>query len=191
MEMSNDKQQENIELIRGCIRKDTTCQKRLFEKYYGMMLGICQRYAKDQDEAKDILQEGYVKIFNKLEYFNFQGSLENWIKRIMINTAIDKHRKNLQNPVSRELDNTTDASVPQDAEQNLKEKDLLNLIQTLPDGYRTVFNLYVMEGYSHEEISKELNIKEGSSKSQLAKARKLLQQKLQQLLKINDEEQSV
>lgn len=177
--MADERTQKIHKLVQGCKDGDPNSQRALFEQFYGMLLGICLRYATDRDEAKDILQEGYVKIFNNIKHFQFTGSFEGWMKRIMINTAIDQYRKNQNEPYWHDIDASQELGTAEEALQNLNQEDLLKVVQALPEGYRMVFNLYVIEGYNHQEIAEMLTINEGTSKSQLAKAKKMLQKKLE------------
>ena len=165
-------------LFEGCRRGDRKAQENLYKTLASRMMGICMRYAKDTFEAEDVLQMGFVKVFQKISDFRGEGSFEGWIRRIMVNTAIESYRKNLRNlnlvdieEVYDQPQNTFDMSV-------LELKDLLKLVQQLPNGYRLVFNLYVIQGYSHKEIAKQLGITEGASKSQLSRARAILKEKI-------------
>lgn len=156
--------------------------------FYGKMMSICLRYTNDKDDAKDVLQEGFIKAFGQLEKYNFNGSFEGWIRRIMVNNAIDFYRKNkhvyelLDSDAEIENINVTDDSeeLEENVFRNIKANDIMEAIQTLSPAYRTVFNLYVMEGYTHQQIAEELNINLGTSKSNLAKARFNLQKILKQ-----------
>ncbi|HTA83244.1 MAG TPA: RNA polymerase sigma factor [Bacteroidia bacterium] len=167
------------EIIEGCRAGKSKLQKALYERYSGKMYNICLRYAKNSDEAEDILQEGFIKVFDKINQFAGTGSFEGWIRRIMVNSALEVIRK-------RKIDfSVVDTKYIQDPHEytyntisTLNVKELLAVIQQLPDGYRTVFNLYVIEGYQHSEIAEILGVSEGTSKSQLARARNLLQSKL-------------
>lgn len=165
---------EEKKLIKNCLAGNAAAQEKLFKKYYALMLGICLRYAKDRDGALEILQEGFIKIFGNLDKFKFEGSFQGWMKRIMVNSAIDKYRKISAEPVSYDIEDHQNLGVKDDVFSNFEKEDLLSCIQELPEGYRTIFNMYVIEGYSHKEIAKELNISEGTSKSQLFKAKQLL-----------------
>ncbi len=163
------------EIIEGCIKNKREHQE-LFYKYYSpQMFGICLRYANDYHAAEDILQEGFIKVFKNLEKFRGEGSFEGWVKRIFINTAIEFYRKSANHKGHSELDKVRFKEVEQVAIENLAAKDLLNLIQKLSPGYQTVFNMYVIDGFSHKEIGKKLGIADGTSKSQLARARSILQ----------------
>lgn len=165
------------ELIKGCIKKDNGCQYLLFKQYAGMLMTVCQRYAANREEAKDILQDSFIKIFTNIYQFRFEGSFEGWMKRIVANCALkmtEKKKIAFTNNEAEQNIATTDSS----AVSNLTETELLKLISSLPDGYRMVFNLYVMEGFSHFEIAEMLKIEVATSRSQLAKARKLLQKQI-------------
>lgn len=172
------------ELIKGCIKQDPTCQRMLFEHHAGNMMGVCLRYANDNMEAEDMLQDAFIKVFQYISQFKFEGSFEGWIRRIVVNTAI-RHleRKKMS---FKEIDDHHAAlpSIDPSAFNYLGEEDLLKLIGALPEGYRMVFNLSVIEGYSHDEIAQMLNIQAGTSRSQLVKARKMLQTQILQLQKI-------
>ena len=172
------------ELIKGCIRQESNCQRMLFEKHAGKMMGVCMRYAKDTMEAEDMLQDAFIKIFQYINQFKFEGSFEGWIRRIVVNTAI-RHleRKKL---VFKEIDDHSphNPQIDPHAYTDLGEDDLLKLISQLPEGYRMVFNLSVIEGFSHEEIAEMLKIQAGTSRSQLVKARKMLQVQIMQLQRI-------
>jgi RNA polymerase sigma factor (sigma-70 family) len=177
----NDSPEEKI--IKGCCSGKAKYQQMLYEKYYGKMMSICLRYAKDPEEAKDILQEGYIKVFSHLKDFKGDGSLEGWIRKIMVNTAINFYHKNkkleLNSSIEDDYHELQDMTM---SEENIIQKmaydDLLKLIRTLSPAYQTVFNLYAIEGYSHKEIAEMLNINEGTSKSNLAKARMKLQKQM-------------
>ncbi|MEM9985773.1 MAG: RNA polymerase sigma factor [Bacteroidota bacterium] len=162
-------------LVEKCIEQDRQAQRFLYESYSPQMMAVCYRYAADQDEAADILQEGFVKVFQNLEKYQDRGSLEGWIRRIMVNTAIDHLRRRKKRQQEMELNETIVDSMVEDAIDHLEAEFLLHLVQQLPDGYRTVFNLYGIEGYSHQEIAQQLGISEGTSRSQYTRARAQLQ----------------
>ncbi len=169
--------QSEDELIRGCLRQEPVHQRRLYDYYAARMLTVCLRYTKNRMEAEDILQEGFVKVFHNLEKFRKECPLEQWIKRIMINTAL-KHLRG-QNLVifDDELPVFEQVSVEESsvlAEYSFQE--LLKMIQSLAPGYQAVFNLYAIEGYTHKEIAEMLEISEGTSKSQYARAKNILQE---------------
>ncbi len=173
--MRDEKQwQEEKKLVEECLTGNRGAQKKLFKKYYSMMMGISLRYASHYDEAKDLVQEAFIKIFNNLSHFKFEGSLASWIRRIMVNTAIDHYRKKNIKPDHTELSENLQVEISEDVVSTLTHQEMLACLSRLPDGYRTVFNLYVIEGYTHKDIAKMLNISEGTSKSQLFKAKKSL-----------------
>ncbi len=169
-------------LIKGCLKGHVKSQERLYEQYAPKMMSVCARYAPNDAEAADILQEGFVKVFNNLQKLRNPQQLESWITGIMINTALDMLRKRrthqgFEVPLQEQHDQTRDEEIT----SQLSTDELLSLIQTLPDGYRLVFNLYAIEGYTHPEIAEKLNITAGASKSQYARAKKLLQEKVEAL----------
>ncbi len=168
------------QMVNKCLEKDTLAQKQLFDFYSKRMMGVCLRYSKDMDEAKDVLQMGFIKVFEKLDMYNHKGSLEGWIRKIIVNTALDNIRKNkkLQNNVNIEKVDYQINNYSETAVEALSVQDLLKVIQNMPTGFRTVFNMYVIEGYSHKEIAEELNVSVSTSKSQFSRARAYLQKKL-------------
>ncbi|MGG9970639.1 RNA polymerase sigma factor [Ferruginibacter sp. SUN002] len=174
------------QLIRACIKEDAACQKEVFNRYSGRMLGVCQRYARNAADAEDILQDAFIKVFDKMHQFKFEGSFEGWIRKIVVNTALKKYTltrysKELSGYEIRDRDESVlDPSVY----AHLTQKDLMELINNLPDGYRIVFNLYVIEGYQHDEIAEMLGIQPGTSRSQLVKARMMLQRQITEMQKI-------
>ena len=172
------------DLIQACVRKDTIAQHTLFEKYAGILMTICRRYAEDQHEAEDMLQEAFIRIFSHINQFKSAGSFEGWLKRITVNAAI----KILQRRKATVMGITNDQHemISQDVNvlSDLNAEDLLKLISQLPAGYRMIFNLYVIEGYSHDEIAGMLKIKTATSRSQLSKARAILKDKINFLQKI-------
>lgn len=163
------------ELVKGCIAGRRSSQEALYRYFSPKMFSICLRYANDYHSAEDILQEGFIKVFNNIDRFRGDGSFEGWIKRIFINTAIEYYRKSINHSGHSELTTLNVKSINEKALQNLATEDLMKLVQRLSPGYRAVFNLYVIEGYAHKEIAKMLKISEGTSKSQLARARVILQ----------------
>ena len=175
------------ELISGCVKNDRRSQEELFKLFYGKMLGICMRYARDRDTAEEMLQEGFIKIFDKLEAFDYKGSFEGWIRRIVSNTAIDNLRKSKKNPLLTDNDEDfklggSDPIVENEEIQFLGRKAgiALEAVQNLSPAYRAVFNLHVMEEYTHKEIAEILGISEGTSKSNLSKAKMNLQRTLKE-----------
>ena len=159
------------DLIRACIRKERWAQKVLYEEYYSMMLGVCLRYSNNEEDAQDIMHEGFIKVFNNIRKYQTGTSLSAWIRRIMINTAIDFYRKNIRRR-TEDIEQAHSLSTQEaDAISRCSEKEILEAVQKLPPAYRTVFNLYIIEGYSHKEVGNLLNISESTSRSNLVKAR--------------------
>ena len=170
---------ENLdEVLKGCVSGKRKSQEQLFNLFSEEMFGVCLYYSKDYTEAEDTLHEGFMKVFQKISQFQGKGSLAGWIKRIMINTALEKYRKqNLMYAVGEDIyhENNID---PGNVIDDLSEHDLLNMVRELSPKYRMVFNLFAIDGYSHKEISEMLEISEGTSKSNLARARYILQKKV-------------
>ena len=168
------------DLIAGCKSKEMWARKELYERYAGAMLSLCVRYVGDRDVARDVLQDGFLKVFTKIGEYSGMGSFEGWIKRIFINTALEELRKKRFLPITGEYeDNIEDTG--ESAFEKLSVDDLHRCIAGLPDGFRTVFNLYAVEGYSHTEIAGMLNIKEVTSRTQFMRARRILQQNIEQI----------
>ena len=177
----------DIEIIKGCIKEDALCQKSLFNRYASPLLGVCMRYARNKEDAEDILQDSFIKIFKKISQFKGEGSFEGWMRRVVVNTALKKYtvsRYTKEFSVEEVKDTTVPDSNDVPAFNHLTEKDLLVLIHSLPDGYRIIFNLYVIEGFQHDEIANMLHIQPGTSRSQLVKARQLLQREIIQIQKV-------
>ena len=174
------------ELIRGCIKEEAICQKEVFHRYAGRMLGVCNRYAQNSADAEDILQDAFIKVFEKIHQFKFEGSFEGWIRRIMVNTALKKYslRRYEKEVSGYEIRDRDESGIEPSAYSHLTQKELLDLINNLPEGYRLIFNLYVIEGYQHDEIAEMLGIQPGTSRSQLVKARNMLQKQILQLRKV-------
>ena len=171
------------ELISGCIDRKRKHQESLYAKYAPKMFSICLRYASDYHSAEDILQDGFMKVYKNIHKFRHEGSFEGWLRRIFVNTAIEHYRKSVPMYPILEVNNSNYDVIDDNTIENLAAEDLLKMVQSLSPGYRTVFCLYVIEGYSHKEVAKMLSISEGTSKSQLARARYLLQKKIKQLYK--------
>lgn len=167
------------QLLIACRNGDRKAQKMLFEMFAPKMYGVCLRYAKDEDTAQDYLQEGFIRVFSHLGNFRHEGSLEGWVRRIIVNTALEKLRKTDIFKNSLEVETALNkASDGAQVIDQINTADLLQLIQSLPSGFRTVFNLYAIEGYTHQEIGDLLRISEGTSKSQYSRARQWLQQRI-------------
>jgi len=166
---------QEAQLVKALRKQDPKGQRQVYEKYSSRMLGLCFRYAGDEMIAEDIMVEGFMRVFSKIDQFSGEGSFEGWIRRIMVNEALGHLRKQkriLEDTLSDEAENIPDYAL---ADQNLNAEELLELIGDLPVGYRTVFNLYAIEGYAHSEIAVMMGITESTSKSQLHRARALLQ----------------
>jgi len=164
-------------LIKQCANNDRKAQKEIYQLFAGKLFSICLKYSKNKQEAQDNFQDGFIVIFDKIGQFNFKGSFEGWLKRVMINTVLLKYRKkNVLNIVTEDIPDEVIVDVDDD---EISLDFLLNLINELPDRYRLVFNLYALDGYSHKEISEMLLIAEGTSKSNLARARAILKQKIE------------
>jgi RNA polymerase sigma factor (sigma-70 family) len=163
------------DLIEGCLRGDRKMQYELYHQFAPKMYGVCLRYAGNAEEAEDILQEGFIKIFNKIGSYRGDGSFEGWIRRIFVNTAIEHFRKKTYLQPLTEVEENTMEGKYLSVLDSLAEKDIIQLVQQLSPGYRTVFNMYVVEGYTHKQIAEALGISEGTSKSQLSRAKQILQ----------------
>lgn len=172
------------ELIRGCLRGSVQCQRALYQRYSGKMYGVCLRYARNSSDAADILQEGFLKVYSKLDQFGFQGSFEGWIRRIMVNTALRAYQKQRFDHETYGYEHLPELPVDPDAVSALSEAELLALIRKLPDGYRAIFNLVAIEGFSHAEAADQLGIQESTSRSQLTKARRWLCEQLELINRI-------
>lgn len=172
----------DADLIEGCMQGNRKMQYELYSQFAPKMYGVCLRYAGNAEEAEDILQEGFIKVFNKIESFRSEGSFEGWIRRIFVNTAIEHFRKKkyLQ-PITEYEENTVEGKYLSVLD-SLAEKDIIHLVQQLSPGYRTVFNMYVVEGYTHKQIGEVLGISEGTSKSQLSRAKLILQDMVKQFI---------
>jgi RNA polymerase sigma-70 factor (ECF subfamily) len=168
-------------LIRRCIKGHPSAQKELYERHQSRLFGLCLRYAHSEAEALDFLQEGFIKIFRDLKSFRGDGPLEAWMSRVMVNTAISKlRRKNWIKDDTYDWENMP-SDDPEPEPDGLNAEQLIELIQQLPDGFRSVFNLYAIEGYAHKEIAQILNIAESTSRSQYLRARMLLQERIRTL----------
>jgi RNA polymerase sigma factor (sigma-70 family) len=185
--LSSERNQNIIEsdLILGCIQGNRRMQQELYSRFSPRMYAVCLRFAGNVEEAEDILQEGFIKIFKKIDSFRSEGSFEGWVRRIFVNTAIEHfRRKKYMLPVT-EREETTIEGKSTSVLDNLAAKDILALVQDLSPGYRTVFNLYVVEGYTHKEIADMLGISEGTSKSQLSRAKVILQDMVKKFIDVN------
>jgi RNA polymerase sigma-70 factor (ECF subfamily) len=172
------------QIIDGCVRGESWAQKKIYEQYSSAMMSVCVRYVSDCETARDLLQDGFIKLFTKAATYSGTGSFAGWMRRIFVTTALEYLRRNdalKQSQPIDECDNcfeSDDVTIP----EKIRADDLMACIAQLPNGYRTVFNLYAIEGYSHQEIAGMLRIKEASSRSQFQRARKILQDNVQSLI---------
>lgn len=169
---------EEDQLIRGCRKQDGKAQKALYDKYSGKMLGVCARYVKDYDQAEDVMIGAFVKVFQKIDQYKSEGSFEGWIRRIVVNDSLTYIRRNKSMYLEVDIEQADREPDYNNLNNHLETEDLLKLVNDLPTGYKTVFNMYAIEGFTHKEIAEKLNISENTSKSQLSRARGLLQKQL-------------
>lgn len=182
-----------FEIIEGCVKGDSKCQQIIYQKFYGKMLGACMRYSKDREEAKDILQDGFLKVFLNIKLYTGSGSFEGWVRKVIINTALDYIRK------SKQLIQYANSDYVEENAEEIKEEvenieygdistnEIMEAVQQLPTAYRTVFNMYVVDGFSHQEIADQLGVNIGTSKSNLSKAKVQLKKALASKLKNNQD----
>ncbi|MEY4603581.1 MAG: hypothetical protein RIT43_873 [Bacteroidota bacterium] len=166
-------------LIKDCLSGNVRAQKTLFDRFAPKMLGVCMRYCKSKEQAEDVLQDGFVKVFLKLSEFKNEGSFEGWIRKIMVNTSLDSLRKEMKISADVDLEFAANQSESESVVAELSAAEIVQLISAMPDGYRVVFNLFAIEGYSHQEIADTLGITESTSKSQYSRARAYLRKKLE------------
>ena len=170
------------DIVEGCLQKNPKAQKALYDAFSAKMMSVCLRYAGNRNDAQDVLQEGFIKVFEKLDQFSGKGSLGGWMRMIMINTALIKIRKEKKFLHHDEITEVNDFSPHEHGVfEKLAANEIMTLVQNLPDGYRAVFNLYAVEGYSHKEIGEMLEISESTSKTQYFKAKAHLKKALQKL----------
>ena len=162
------------DLIKGCIEGNPEMQKLLYDQFSSKMYGVCLRYTENTEDANDVMQEGFIKVYKSLSKFRAEGSFEGWIRRIFVNTSIEHYRKKVKLYNVTEVQENTIEDTDLDALDSLATKDILNIVNELSPGYKQVFNMHVVEGYSHKEIAEVLGITEGTSKSQLARAKGVL-----------------
>lgn len=168
-------------ILEGCRKGRGSSQKELYEMLAPKMFAVCLRYMDNRDDAEDILQDGFVTLFTRLDTYSGEGSFEGWARKIFVNTALMSLRKNDALKMSDDLETAWDVRSDVTTQiQNIGYKELTRMVSSLPSGYRTVFNMYVIEGYSHKEISEELGISEATSRSQLMRARTMLQEKIKE-----------
>ncbi len=174
------------DIIEGCCRNDRRAQKALYERFAPILLGVCIRYSGRRDEAEDILQDGLIKVYFNIRDFAGKGSFINWMRKIMINTAITHYHRNLKHHYHQDIEDIreTDIEGMELDTADFTREELFSIIKSLPDGYRMVFNLYAIEGYRHKEIADLLRIDVNTSKSQYSRAKSLIRKKLGSLKKI-------
>ena len=178
MKLQIQKSTLETELIIACKKQNAKAQRALYDKHASHMLGLCKRYIKGEMEAEDVMIKGFMKVFTKIDLFEGKGSFEGWMKRIMINEALGYIRKNKSMYLEMEIEAADKEPDFDTLSTELEAMDLLKMVNGLPSGYRTIFNLYAIEGYSHKEIAELLGISENTSKSQLSRARMHLQKRL-------------
>jgi len=169
------------QLIDGCIKNDRKAQKALYDKYSKRMMAVCLRYVKDTEDARDLLQEGFIKLFTNIHSYSGDGSFDGWVRKIFVNCALERlrHQDVLRN--ADDIEETDYAEIPDESTvSQLSAEEIMAYVRSLPDGFRTVFNMFAIEGYSHKEIGEKLHISESTSRSQYMRARKLLQKKILQ-----------
>lgn len=169
-------EEELHQLVRGCMSQDRKSQKMLYKAFYGFAMAICLRYAGNRDDAAEVMNQGFMKVFTKIETFDASRPFKAWLGRIMMNASIDHYRANLKMVYAEDLENADHINDGTVTDSNLNYQDLLSMVHQLPQAYRTVFNLFAIDGYSHEEIADMLHINVGTSKSNLFKARQKLKQ---------------
>ncbi len=165
-------------MLQGCLKQDREAQRKLYKHFFGYAMSICTRYSQDLEEAKEVLNDGFMKVFTRLKQYNAQKPFKWWLRRVMINTALDNYRHNLRNYHLQTIEAAAPAADPYDVVQQINYEYLISLVQKLSPAYRAVFNLYVIDGYNHEEIAQMLGTTVGTSKSNLAKARANLREAL-------------
>lgn len=158
-----------------CTKQDRNAQKLLYQRFYGQMMAVCMRYAGNKDEAAEMLNDGFMKVFVNIRDYKPEYSLQGWIRRIMVNNAIDAFRKNRQYAHQLDIEAADEVNLQPDVIDHFAAEDIIKMIQDLPPVYKVVFNLYAIEGYSHKEIAEQLQITESTSRANLAKARAKLQ----------------
>ncbi len=174
------------EIIARCKRMEKKAQRKLYDRYSPLFLGIALRYGQSKQDAEDILQKAFIKILTKINQYNEEGSFEGWMKRVLINTAISHYRQSQKHDFHKDIDNVSESNLKDfniDSDNEFTQEELLKTINRLPSGFRMVFNLYAIEGFKHKEIAEMLEITIGTSKSQYSRARSLLQEKLIELKK--------
>ncbi len=170
--------QELNTIIQNCLKGRQDAQKMLYKAFYGLGMGICLRYSTAQEEAQEILNDSFLKVFSHLEVFDTEKAFKQWFSRIVVNTCIDFFRKRKKYATTDDISFAEEQTENMNALDMISEQEILKMVQELPDSYKMVFNLFIIEGYKHEEIAEMLGIQVGTSKSNLAKARKWLQDRI-------------
>lgn len=172
---------EDKQLAAACREGKATAQKTLYDRFSKRMMGVCLRYAEDSMEAMDVMQEGFIKVFRNIDSYSGEGSLEGWVRKIVVNTALDNYRKNKNRRHALDLDEVSNMiPVNESITDRMSADHLLEMVQSLPEGYRVIFNLYAIEGYTHKEIGEQLGISANTSKSQYSRARAYMQRLIEQ-----------
>jgi len=172
-------------IIQGCQKKDRKMQHELYKLFYSYGMSICIRYVQNENDAIAILNEAFLKVFNNINKYNFDFDFKPWLRKIIVNTAIDEMKKKKRLMINAELEEAKSISERENIISKIGYKELMALVHTLSDAYRTVFNMYVIDGYKHEEIATQLEISVGTSKSNLSKARAILRKKLSKQLNLH------
>jgi len=166
---------QELKWVEECLKGDRLAQRKIYEHFAGKMMSVCLRYSKDRETAKDLLHDGFLKVFTHLDRFEGKGSFEGWIRRIMINTALEHIRKQSDEGFNQDIETAWGLNNGElNALEKMEADEIIQLIQKLPDSYRSVFNLFVVEGYSHREIAEEMHITESSSRVYLTRAKQML-----------------
>ena len=164
------------QLIEGCINGDRKAQKALYDKYSSRMMAVCLRYVKDIEDARDLLQEGFIRLYTNISHYVGEGSFDGWVRKIFVNCALERFRRQDVLKNSGDLQDADFAEIPDETMMaQISADEIMTCVQSLPDGFRTVFNLFAIEGYSHKEVGQMLHITESTSRSQYMRARKMLQ----------------
>lgn len=183
---------ENQKLIAACKKQDRNAQRELYETYAPRLMGLCMKYCKDSDAAQDMLHDGFLKVFTEIKKYSGRGSFEGWMRRVFVNTILEQFRKEKRkdlviSEMQEEQEEVLDENLERLFDDSITEKTLLNMIQQLPSGYRTVFSLYVFEDMTHRQIAKQLGIKENASRSQYSRAKSFLKNKINEYIANNNE----
>ncbi len=166
--------QDLSKLIRGCTRRDRASQKALYKHFYSLAMGICSRYSQNREDAKEVLNDGFMKVFTHIRKYDVNRPFTSWFSKILVNTAINHYKKNLKYQLHQELTMAKSLKQEEDVLSGISYQEVLAMVQELPAAYRMVFNLFVIEGYKHREIAQQLGITTGTSKSNLSRAKEHL-----------------